>query len=76
MRFLLYYAVTIVGSWFISPVMSGVMSCLLFWSIRTFILRADRPLQAGLWALPLIYGATVAVNVLSIVHDGPKCKRH
>lgn len=63
----------IVGSWFISPLLSGFMSCGLFWSIRAFILRAKKPLDAGLWALPLVYGVTVAVNILSIVHDGPKC---
>lgn len=63
---------TIVGSWFISPVLSGAMSVLLFWMIRKFILNARNPLKAGLFALPLFYGTTLAVNVFSIVHDGPK----
>lgn len=63
---------TIVGSWFISPVLSGTMSVVLFWVIRKFILHAKNPLQAGLFALPLFYGVTLAVNVFSIVHDGPK----
>lgn len=31
-------------------------------------------MKAGLTALPFFYGATIAVNVLSVVHDGPKCK--
>lgn len=64
--------VMIVGSWFISPVLSGFMSCALFWCIRALILRAKKPLEAGLWALPPTYGITVAINILSIVHDGPK----
>ncbi|XP_062556652.1 sodium-dependent phosphate transporter 2 [Armigeres subalbatus] len=63
---------TIVGSWFISPVLSGLMSVLLFWVIRKFILRSKNPLERGLFALPLFYGVTLAVNVFSIVHDGPK----
>ncbi|XP_058821781.1 sodium-dependent phosphate transporter 2 [Topomyia yanbarensis] len=63
---------TIVGSWFISPVLSGMMSVMLFWFIRRFILNARNPLKAGLLSLPLFYGATLAVNVFSIVHDGPK----
>lgn len=63
---------TIVGSWFISPVLSGLMSVLLFWLIRKFILRSNNPLENGLFALPLFYGVTLAVNVFSIVHDGPK----
>lgn len=61
-------------SWFISPVLSGAVSALLFWLVRRFILRASQPLKAGLQALPFVYGATVAVNVLSVVHDGPKRK--
>ncbi|XP_053657607.1 sodium-dependent phosphate transporter 2 [Anopheles marshallii] len=63
---------TIIGSWFISPVLSGLVSVALFWLIRKFILNAKNPLEAGLFTLPLFYGATLAVNVFSIVHDGPK----
>ncbi|CAG4925524.1 unnamed protein product [Colias eurytheme] len=62
----------IVLSWFISPVLSGTVSALLYWLVRRFILRASQPLTAGLHALPFFYGATVAVNVISVVHDGPK----
>ncbi|XP_045513602.1 sodium-dependent phosphate transporter 1-A [Pieris brassicae] len=62
----------IVLSWFISPVLSGAVSAVLFWLVRRFILRASQPLTTGLKALPFFYGATVAVNVLSVVHDGPK----
>lgn len=65
---------TIVGSWFISPVLSGMMSVTLFWLIRKFILCAKNPLKAGLRSLPLFYGVTLAVNIFSIVHDGPKCE--
>lgn len=63
---------TIVGSWFISPVLSGLMSVMLFWLIRKFVLRSNNPLENGLLALPFFYGVTLAVNVFSIVHDGPK----
>ncbi|XP_063223861.1 sodium-dependent phosphate transporter 1-A isoform X2 [Bacillus rossius redtenbacheri] len=62
----------IVASWFVSPVLSGVMSVVLFSLIRRFILRAPEPLAPGLRALPFFYGITVAVNIFSIVHDGPK----
>ncbi|XP_061713299.1 sodium-dependent phosphate transporter 1 [Cydia pomonella] len=62
----------IVLSWFISPALSGAVSAMLFWLVRRFILRAVAPLKAGLQALPYFYGATVAVNVISVVHDGPK----
>ncbi|XP_055302021.1 sodium-dependent phosphate transporter 1 [Sitodiplosis mosellana] len=62
----------IVGSWFISPVLSGIMSVCLYWCIRTMILRSKNPLKAGLFSLPLIYGLTTFINVISIVLDGPK----
>lgn len=48
------------------------MSTILFWCIRSTILRAKKPLNAGLIALPLIYGLTTSINVVSIVLDGPK----
>lgn len=48
------------------------MSAALYWGIRSGILNAKKPLNAGLIALPVFYGLTVFVNVLSIVHDGPK----
>ncbi|XP_030372107.1 sodium-dependent phosphate transporter 2 [Scaptodrosophila lebanonensis] len=63
---------TIVGSWFISPVMSGLVSIFLFLAIRRFILRAKEPLKAGFRSLPIFYGVTFFINVISVVLDGPK----
>lgn len=50
------------------------MSSLLFCCIRLFILKAKKPMNAALLSLPLIYGLTTFINVISIVLDGPKCK--
>ncbi|XP_069682381.1 sodium-dependent phosphate transporter 1-A-like isoform X1 [Periplaneta americana] len=61
----------IIGSWFVSPVLSGLISVILFVIIRRFILNASNPLVPGLLALPVFYGVTIFVNVFSIVHDGP-----
>uniref|UniRef100_A0A1B0FET6 Phosphate transporter n=1 Tax=Glossina morsitans morsitans TaxID=37546 RepID=A0A1B0FET6_GLOMM len=63
---------TIVGSWFISPVLSGLVSILLFLAIRKFILRTSNPLKAGLHSLPIFYGVTFFINVISVMLDGPK----
>ncbi|XP_069682380.1 sodium-dependent phosphate transporter 1-B [Periplaneta americana] len=63
---------TIVASWFVSPVLSGLMSVILFKLIRRFILLTPHPLVPGLRALPFFYGITISVNVFSIVHNGPK----
>lgn len=60
------------ASWFISPLLSGIVSVAIFAIIRKTILEAKSPLDAGLCMLPLFYGATVFVNVVSVVLDGPK----
>ncbi|XP_043285110.1 sodium-dependent phosphate transporter 2 isoform X2 [Venturia canescens] len=62
----------IAASWFASPILSGVVSVSIFWIIRKAILHAKKPFERGLHILPIAYGLTIAVNVLSVVHDGPK----
>ncbi|XP_035377839.1 sodium-dependent phosphate transporter 2 isoform X1 [Electrophorus electricus] len=62
--------VKIVSSWFISPLLSGVMSGLLFYVIRYFILKKDDPVPNGLRALPLFYAATIGINTFSIMYTG------
>nr|XP_024646940.1 sodium-dependent phosphate transporter 2 [Macaca nemestrina] len=62
--------VKIVASWFISPLLSGFMSGLLFVLIRIFILKKEDPVPNGLRALPVFYAATIAINVFSIMYTG------
>lgn len=64
----------IIGSWFVSPVLSGIMSVALFACVRKFILNTAHPLKAGLYSLPVFYGVTLFINIFSIVHDGPERK--
>ncbi|XP_017785789.1 PREDICTED: sodium-dependent phosphate transporter 2 [Nicrophorus vespilloides] len=63
---------TIIGSWFISPVLSGIMSVFIFLIIKNRILQRPDPVESGLMWLPIFYSFSIAVNVFSIVHDGPK----
>ncbi|KAK9504645.1 hypothetical protein O3M35_010932 [Rhynocoris fuscipes] len=63
---------TIVASWFVSPVLSGCMSVMLYKCISWFILSAETPLKPALRALPFIYMATISINVFSVIHNGPK----
>lgn len=63
-----------VGSWFISPVLSGIMSGVIYLLLNHFILKKEKPMEPGLKALPFIYGLTLLVNVFSVVHDGPRSK--
>uniref|UniRef100_A0A5G2QGN4 Phosphate transporter n=1 Tax=Sus scrofa TaxID=9823 RepID=A0A5G2QGN4_PIG len=73
--------VKIVASWFISPLLSGFMSGVLFVLIRMFILKSpdlppclvimqEDPVPNGLRALPVFYAATIAINVFSIMYTG------
>ncbi|XP_075063381.1 sodium-dependent phosphate transporter 1 [Mixophyes fleayi] len=60
----------IVLSWFISPLLSGIMSALLFFLVRTFILHKADPVPNGLRALPLFYACTISINLFSIMYTG------
>uniref|UniRef100_A0A8C9WL87 Phosphate transporter n=1 Tax=Scleropages formosus TaxID=113540 RepID=A0A8C9WL87_SCLFO len=62
--------VKIVASWFISPLLSGLMSGFLFLLIRYFILNKDDPVPNGLRALPLFYASTIGINTFSIMYTG------
>ncbi|XP_011268038.2 sodium-dependent phosphate transporter 1-A [Camponotus floridanus] len=62
----------IAASWFASPVLSGTVSSGIFWLLRKYVLNSNDPFEQGLYFLPMAYGLTVAVNILSIVLDGPK----
>ncbi|XP_075733223.1 na[+]-dependent inorganic phosphate cotransporter type III isoform X2 [Rhipicephalus microplus] len=65
----------IVLSWFISPVLSGIASSVLYMLIQFLILRKEKPLEPGLRSLPFFYGFTLFINVFSVVHDGPHMLR-
>ncbi|XP_029040433.1 sodium-dependent phosphate transporter 1-B [Osmia bicornis bicornis] len=62
----------IAASWFASPVLSGIVSGAIFWLLRKSILQSSKPLERGLHILPVAYGLTVAINVMSVALDGPK----
>ncbi|XP_037634699.1 sodium-dependent phosphate transporter 2 isoform X2 [Sebastes umbrosus] len=62
--------VKIVSSWFISPLLSGLMSGILFLLIRHFILNKDDSVPNGLRALPLFYATTIGINTFSILYTG------
>ncbi|XP_072570466.1 sodium-dependent phosphate transporter 1-B [Paramormyrops kingsleyae] len=59
--------IKIVGSWFLSPVLSGIMSALVFVLVRMLILRKKDPVPSGLRALPIFYAVTIGINLFSIL---------
>ncbi|XP_061412311.1 sodium-dependent phosphate transporter 2-like [Lethenteron reissneri] len=62
--------ISIVASWFVSPLLSGIMSAIFFFMVRFFILNKDDPVPNGLRALPLFYGVVMWVNCFSILLTG------
>ncbi|XP_077571095.1 sodium-dependent phosphate transporter 1-A [Stigmatopora nigra] len=62
--------IRIVASWFLSPMLSGILSGILFCFIRKYILLKADPLPNGLRTLPAFYAFTVGVNQFSIMFTG------
>lgn len=62
----------IIGSWFISPVLAGVVSVALFYVCKYFILSKSDPLEPGLRFLPVFYAVTIVVNMFSVFYQGPE----
>ncbi|CAD5115935.1 DgyrCDS4865 [Dimorphilus gyrociliatus] len=62
----------IIGSWFISPIVSGAVSTGLFFFCKHFILNKADPLEPGLKFLPVFYGLTIVINFFSVSYNGPK----
>ncbi|KAG7481091.1 hypothetical protein MATL_G00063150 [Megalops atlanticus] len=64
----------IVASWFLSPLLSGIMSAVLFYFVRMFILDKENPVPNGLKALPIFYAVTMGINLFSIMFTGAPCR--
>lgn len=62
--------VEIIVSWFTSPVLSGVFSSILYYIVRTFILRAKNSFERSLKFYPILVAVTFAVNILYIIYKG------
>ncbi|CAF3410064.1 unnamed protein product [Rotaria sp. Silwood1] len=62
---------TIGASWFVSPVLAGLISIVVFIMIRKFILERSNQMDVALRWLPVFYGVTIMINVFSIIHSAP-----
>ena len=62
--------VEIVISWFASPVLSGILTFLLFLFVRNCILRAKESFERALKFYPIMVGVTFAVNIFFIIYKG------
>ncbi|CAJ0641058.1 57_t:CDS:2 [Entrophospora sp. SA101] len=60
----------IVASWFISPVVAGVVASLIFISTKYAVLRSTNSFNRGIIAVPIYFGITIAVNVSFFIYKG------
>jgi sodium-dependent phosphate transporter len=61
---------TIIGSWFVSPALSAVVSFTLFTVVRTLVLRHDDAFYRMLLFFPFIVFITLWVNIVFIIFKG------
>ncbi|KAI6190356.1 Phosphate transporter [Aphelenchoides bicaudatus] len=64
--------VKIIASWFISPLMSGIISTILYLIVDHVVLRRPQPLVAGLAVLPVFYFVCIVFITFSVSYQGSK----
>lgn len=62
----------IVVSWVISPLMSGIVSYMLFYLLKVSVLRQNESTQKALYSFPIIVGITMLINTYFIISKGSK----
>ncbi len=68
--------VPIVVSWFTSPIMSCIISAMIYASNRYFILRNNNSSQMVYYALPPLVLISVFINLFFILYKGAKAELH
>mmetsp|Transcript_39066 Transcript_39066/g.96546 ORF Transcript_39066/g.96546 Transcript_39066/m.96546 type:complete len:535 (+) Transcript_39066:83-1687(+) len=63
---------SIVLSWVFSPVLSGILSALIYWITRTFVLRAPNSTERALLSYPILIAFCVAMIVAYVIAKGTK----
>jgi len=58
----------IVMSWFVSPLLGGLLAFLSFLMIRQYILRSDDPVAATRRYSPILIGLVVGIMILSFIY--------
>eukprot|EP01120_Amphizonella_sp_Union-15-10_P014476 TRINITY_DN7020_c0_g1_i1.p1 TRINITY_DN7020_c0_g1~~TRINITY_DN7020_c0_g1_i1.p1 ORF type:complete len:476 (+),score=52.40 TRINITY_DN7020_c0_g1_i1:74-1501(+) len=61
----------IIASWFISPVLSGVLGIIFYVVIKYIILRSKNPVERGLKTLPILAGITTWFLLVLILWKSP-----
>uniref|UniRef100_A0AAF5DN44 Phosphate transporter n=2 Tax=Strongyloides stercoralis TaxID=6248 RepID=A0AAF5DN44_STRER len=61
----------IIASWFISPVLSGLVSIGISFFLKNFYKKFDKPYIGAIKSLPFLLIGTVSLNVFAILYEGP-----
>ena len=64
--------VGVIISWFLSPIASGIVSCALFYLIRTFIMRSKDPFQRVIYVYPFFVALCVSIISMFMLMKGIK----
>lgn len=62
--------IKVIISWFVSPVLSGLISALLFYIVRTFILRHTNCFDRAFTFYPILVGFTLFVLTMFLLLNG------
>lgn len=62
--------VTVFLSWFVAPVLAGIISTIIFLSNRFFILRRKNSTEYAFWSFPFLVALTIFVNLLFVLMKG------
>lgn len=62
--------VVIVMSWFISPLLAGLMSFALYSLLRCTVLRGNNSWKRAIWCLPILIMVSMFVNLFFILYKG------
>ncbi|CEF70688.1 Phosphate transporter family-containing protein [Strongyloides ratti] len=60
-----------VASWFISPVLSGIVSIGITYFLKFYYNTFDKPYIGAIKSLPFLLVGTVSLNVFAILYEGP-----
>ena len=63
----------IIMSWFVSPILTGACAALIFFVVRTLVLRRKNAYNLSFWTLPPFVCITVWINVYFILTKVSLC---
>ncbi|KAG2427857.1 hypothetical protein HXX76_012177 [Chlamydomonas incerta] len=67
--------VPIILAWFTSPLLSGLATAFMFFTVRIAILRRSNSLMMAFWSLPILVLGTVFINAFLVLYNSANDSR-